>query len=208
MKRIIFALCTVTILASTVPTFALTRYVVENPFYRRTAITAYGGFGLPVGEFSDNREGDGNHRSGAFDWTFDIEHFFNQSVSLGASVSASKWEDKDFPELETQLNNYGGFLRWVALTKGPIHPYLRLGVGSTRVQFQNEDERLESLRSGSLQIGGGAVLVVARSLGISMQGTYNHGFTQDKYIKELDNTIVGFDTKYWSFGAGISIFLP
>ena len=57
----------IVIVMAAVPSMALRRHSVDHPFFNRTAVSGYFGSGIPVGEFSSEKIGDGNHESGAFD---------------------------------------------------------------------------------------------------------------------------------------------
>jgi len=45
-------------------------------------------------------------------------------------------------------------------------------------------------------------------VGVVGSVTYNHSSTYDAWVREVDNTIAGFDTNYWSFGGGLSLLIP
>ncbi len=206
MKKLVFVALLLGVIASSVPSWSITRTVRDNPFFRRTALTGYMGVGIPVGEFESSRDGDGNHKPGSFQWAIDIEHFFSPSVSLGASINASTWEDKDAGQsLETHVNAFNGFFRYVVITKGPIYPFLRFGAGWTRVQFQDFEQRFQSNSTGTIQAGGGTTVMLSHHVAFTGQALYHHGFTENALVPDA-NAIVGFDTKYWSVTAGLSLF--
>jgi len=186
---------------------AITRYSQENPFYRRSALSVYAGYGLPVGEFADDRDGDGNHESGALDWSVEIEHFFAPRTSIGAMVVNSTWQDKSIPDLETDLTAFAGFLRYVIVSRAAIHPYLRLAFGGQTVQFQDSTARYKANSAFMVQAGGGLIFVLLDHLSANAQLAYTQGFAEDSYVRDLD-AIVGFDTKYWTLSGGLSIYFP
>ena len=190
---------------------ALTRFVDDNPFFRRSAISGYAGKGVPVGEFESSRVGDGNHETGALDWGVDLEHFFGPRWSLGGFLSNTTYLDKDDPLLETNLTNVGGFLRYVMVSHGGLHPYLRGGVGGQWVQFQDPEFRYKSNSSWMVQAGGGLIVMPFDSFSLNLQALYNHGFTSDTRVPDAEiyedeRVIVGFDTQYWSLQAGFSLY--
>jgi len=197
----------VAVTLAAVPSFAITRYVDDNPFHRRSALTGYAGSGYPVGEFESSRDGDGNHQPGALDWSVDLEHYVARKFSLGLTLNNTTYQDKDDELLETHLSSLGGFLRYVMVTRGGLHPYLRFGVGGQRVQFQDPDARFRSNTAWQIQAGGGLIIMMLDHFAISMQAVYNQGFTENTYIPEAD-AIVGFDTKFWSFQVGAGIYFP
>jgi hypothetical protein len=88
-----------------------------------------------------------------------------------------------------------------------LHPFLRFGVGGQRVQFQDPVDRWRSDTAWMVQAGGGVIIMMLDHMAINMQATYNQGFTEETYIPSAD-AIVGFDTKYWSFQAGLGIYFP
>jgi len=192
-------------------TLALTRFVDENPFFRRSALSAYAGTGVPVGEFESSRIGDGNHETGAVDWGVDLEHFFGPRWSLGAFLSNTTYLDKDDPLLETNLTNVGGFLRYVMVSRGGLHPYLRGGVGGQWVQFQDPEYRYKSNSSWMVQAGGGLIVMPFNSLSLNLQAMYNQGFTENTRVPDAElypdeRVVVGFDTQYWSLQVGASLY--
>jgi opacity protein-like surface antigen len=191
---------------------AVVRRTDRPLLYGRTAVSGFVGYGLPVGEFaSDDYEGDGNHAEGAPDWTIEIEHFVGRTTSIGFSAANTTYEDKTFGDsLKTHVSTYSGFVRVVVPTATAIRPYLRFGMGGVQVQFQNPDERVDSDWEFSLQAGAGLLWMPTRWIGLNAQALYYYGDTEDAYIAESqpEPTIVGFDTKYFAFSGGLSLFFP
>jgi len=193
------------------PAAAVVRQAPRPLLYQRTAVSGFMGGGLPVGEFESERPGDGNHQE-AFewpptDWAVEIEHFVGRTSSLGFSYANSTFQDKTYPELETHLSTYSGFVRVVVPTATAVRPYLRFGMGGVQVQFQDNQARVDAEYEFSLQAGAGLLWLPSRWIGINAQALYYYGATEDAYIAE-NNTIVGFSTKYFSFGGGLSLFFP
>jgi hypothetical protein len=179
----------------------------------RTAVSGYAGAGLPVGEFSDSREGYGNHATQDFewppkDWAAEIEYFAGRTWSLGFSYASSTYEDKDDPALETALDTYSGFIRIVVPAAFPVRPYLRAGMGAVNLEFLDPDVRYKANSAFSFQVGGGLLWLPARWLGLNAQALYYHGSTDEEYLQDIPNTVVGFDTEYWAFSAGVSLLFP
>ncbi len=189
------------------PAGALVRRVDAPLLWHRTAVSGFYGNGLPVGEFADSREGDGNHEDWAPDWTVEIEHFASRTVSIGFSMANTTYTDKTFSDLETNLSSYSGFLRAVVPTGSAVRPYVRGGVGSVQVEFQDSTSRVDAEYAWSFQFGGGLLWLPVRWLGINAQALYYLDSTEDSYIAE-NNTVVGFDCKYWVFAGGLSLFFP
>jgi hypothetical protein len=186
---------------------AVVRRTPRPLLYQRTAVSGYYGAGLPVGEFADDRAGDGNHESWPPDWAVEIEHFAGRTSSIGFSIANTTYQDKTFGELETHLSTYSGFIRVVMPTATTVRPYLRFGMGGVQVQFQDEEARVDAEYSLSLQGGAGLLWMPSRWIGINAQALFYWGDTEDAYISE-NNTIVGFDAKYWAFAGGLSLFFP
>jgi hypothetical protein len=213
MRIALMLIAGLTALAPPTVSRAVTRYAQENPFYRRSAFSGYVGYGLPVAEFAAARPGDGNHESGAFDWSLELEHFFAPSVSIGVNMANTTYKDKSLPELETHLSSFAGLLRYVIVTREALHPYLRLAMGGQQVQFQNPLERYESDSAFMMQAGGGVIAMLFDYVSLNAQATFTQGFTEDAWVPDyLDDqgnpTIVGFDTKYWTFSGGLSVYFP
>jgi hypothetical protein len=207
----ILTLSLATLVATAGNALALTRFVDENPFFRRSALSGYAGSGVPVGEFESSRIGDGNHETGALDWGVDLEHFFGTRWSLGAFLSNTTYLDKDDPLLETNLTNVGGFLRYVMVSRGGLHPYIRGGVGGQWVQFQDPEYRFKSNSSWMVQAGGGLIIMPFNSLSLNLQAMYNQGFTANTRVPDAElypdeRVVVGFDTQYWSLQVGASVY--
>lgn len=189
---------------------AVERRTLPPLLYQRTAVSGYYGQGLPVGQFSDSREGYGNHAEGAVDWAVEIEHFAGRTASIGFSIANTEYEDKDDPDLKTQVSTYSGFVRVVVPTATAIRPYLRFGMGGVQVEFLDPVSREDSDYSFSLQGGGGLLWLPTRWLGLNVQALYYHGDTDDSvvYATVDEIVVVGFDTEYWAFSAGVSLFFP
>jgi len=189
---------------------AVTRRSLPPLLYQRTAVTGYLGKGLPVGEFSDSRDGYGNHADGAVDWAVEIEHFAGRTASIGFSYANTTYEDQDDPSLETNVTTCSGFIRVVVPTATFIRPYLRFGMGGVQVEFLDPVSREDSDWAFSIQGGGGLLWLPTRWLGLSAQALYYHGSTDDSVVFATPDevVVVGFDTEYWAFSAGVSLFFP
>lgn len=183
-------------------------YATRPLLWQRTAVSGYLGGGLPVGEFASSRPGDGNQKSWPLDWAVEIEHFAGRTWSIGFSAASTNYKDKTTPSLETQINTWSGFFRVVVPTATEVRPYLRGGIGGVQVQFQDPQERHKAGTKTSIQVGGGLLWLPVRWLGLNAQVLYYHGFTEQAYLKDLPNTIVGFDCKYFAFSGGVSLFFP
>lgn len=179
--------------------------------FQRTAVSGYLGKGLPVGEFSDSREGFGNEASGAIDWAVDIEHFVGHTTSIGFSYANTEYNDKDLGDsLKTKVSTASGFIRVVVPTATAIRPYLRFGMGGVQVEFLDPTSREDSEWEFSLQAGGGLLWLPTRWMGLSAQALYYHGDTSDSvvYATPDQTVVVGFNVEYWAFSAGLSLFFP
>jgi opacity protein-like surface antigen len=190
---------------------AVTRRSVPPLLYQRTAVSGYLGKGLPVGEFSDERPGYGNHEEGAIDWAVELEHFAGRTASIGISFANTTYDDKTFADtLQTQVTTVSGFVRVVIPTGTGIRPYLRFGMGGVQLEFLDPLTREDSDWEFSLQAGGGLIWLPARWLGLSAQALYYNGDTDDSMVYSTPDEIVvvGFDTSYWAFSAGVSLFFP
>jgi opacity protein-like surface antigen len=212
MRSILVTMCLATVLTAALahPADALERRARPPLLYQRTAVSGYVGYGIPVGEFSDDRPGFGNHEEGALDWAVEIEHFAGRTASIGFSIANTTYEDKDDPNLETQVSTYSGFVRVVVPTGGPIRPYLRFGMGGVQVEFLDPVSREDSDYEFSLQGGAGLLWLPQRWLGLNLQALYYHGDTDDSVVFSTADevVVVGFDTEYWVFSAGLSLFFP
>jgi hypothetical protein len=190
---------------------AVTRRTLPPLLYQRTAVSGYLGKDLPVGEFSDSRDGYGNHEDGALDWAVEIEHFAGRTASIGFSYSEVRFDDKTYGDsLQTQVQTAVGFLRIVVPTGTAIRPYLRFGMGGVQLEFLDPETREDSDWEFSIQGGGGLLWLPARWLGFNVQALYYHGSTDDSVVYSTPDEIVvvGFDTEYWAFSAGVSLFFP
>jgi opacity protein-like surface antigen len=190
---------------------AVVRRTPPPLLWQRTAVSGYLGKGLPVGEFSDEREGYGNQKEGAIDWAVEIEHFLGHTASLGFSYANTEYEDKDLGDaLKTKVETASGFIRVVVPTATAIRPYLRFGMGGVQVEFLDPVSREDSEWEFSLQAGGGLLWLPARWLGLSAQALYYHGSTSDSivYATPDQTVVVGFDVSYWAFSGGVSLFFP
>jgi hypothetical protein len=190
---------------------AVVRRTPPPLLWQRTAVSGYLGKGLPVGEFADSRPGFGNQESGAIDWAVEIEHFVGHTTSLGFSYANAEYKDKTLGDsLKTKVETASGFIRVVVPTATAIRPYLRFGMGGVQVEFLDPTSREDSEWEFSLQAGGGLLWLPSRWLGLSAQALYYHGNTNDSVVfATSDQTVVvGFNTEYWTFSAGMSLFFP
>jgi opacity protein-like surface antigen len=202
------SLLTVAALVTAAAPALAVRTIARPLLLNRTAVSGYLGAGLPVGEFSDSRDGYGNHASWPLDWAAEIEYFAGRTWSIGFSYAASTYEDKTDPALETALDTYTVFIRVVVPTASPVRPYLRAGMGGVSLQFLDPEARYKADSAFSFQVGGGLIWLPARWLGLNAQALYYNGSTSDAYLKDVPNTVVGFDVQYWAFSGGVSLFFP
>lgn len=213
MRTSIGALLAALLLTAAVPASALTRYSSSHPFFARTAVSGIFGVGVPVGEFSSSRNGDGNHKAGAFDWSAEIEHYFMPGLSLGVALSHTTYTDKTYGDLKTNLSLFGAFLRYVIDTGGPAYPFMRVGAGTVEVKFEDPTTRSESDHAGTVQVGGGGLFMLGRNVSIDASAMYTFGFTDNTPVDDPTadpNTlvVVGFDVQYWTFAGGLTIYFP
>ncbi|HEX5132029.1 MAG TPA: outer membrane beta-barrel protein [Candidatus Krumholzibacteria bacterium] len=181
----------------------------------RTAVSGYLGAGLPVGEFSDSRDGYGNHADWPLDWAAEIEYFAGRTWSIGFGYASTTYQDKTDPSLETSLSTYTGFVRVVVPTASAVRPYLRAGLGGVDPEFLDPNARYQVDSAFSFQVGGGLIWLPQRWIGLNAQVLYNDGSTYDSNVYGFVDsdgyavpTIVGFDVQYWSFSGGVSLFFP
>lgn len=213
MRSIQVTMCLAAILvcASATGADAVTRRSVPPLLYQRTAVSGYLGIDAPVGEFSDSRVGYGNHEADGPDWAIEIEHFVARTTSIGFSYSETDFADKTYGDsLTTQVQTAAGFIRVVVPTATPVRPYLRFGMGGVQLEFLDPETREDSDWEFSIQAGAGLLWLPERWLGINAQALYYHGSTDDSVVFTTPDEIVvvGFDTEYWAFSAGVSLFFP
>ncbi|HEX6790878.1 MAG TPA: hypothetical protein VF247_06180 [Candidatus Krumholzibacteria bacterium] len=212
MRSIHVTMCLAAVLVcATTSADAVTRRSAPPLLYQRTAVSGYLGKDLPVGEFADGRAGYGNQEEGAIDWAVEIEHFVGRTTSLGFSYSEVRFDDKTLGDsLQTQVQTASGFLRIVIPTATAIRPYIRFGMGGVQLEFLDPFSREDSDWEFSIQAGGGLLWLPARWLGLNAQALYYHGSTDDSVVFTTPDEIVvvGFDTEYWAFAAGVSLFFP
>ena len=212
MRSIMVTMCFAALMTAAVAqdAEAVTRRSTAPLLWHRTAVSGYLGYGIPVGEFADERPGYGNHKSGGLDWAAEIEHFAGHTTSIGFSFANAEFEDEDIDSLDTQLMTLSGFVRIVIPTGSGVRPYLRFGMGGVQVEFLDPLTREDSDWEFSVQAGGGFILLPERWLGINVQALYYWGDTGDSvlFTTQDEIVIVGFDTSYWTFSAGLSLFFP
>ncbi|HET6349080.1 MAG TPA: hypothetical protein VFH88_08355 [Candidatus Krumholzibacteria bacterium] len=190
---------------------AVVRRSLPPLLYQRTAVSGYLGEGVPVGEFSDSRNGYGNQKAGAIDWAVEIEHFVGRTASIGFSYANTEYQDKTLGDsLKTKVNTASGFIRVVIPTATAVRPYLRFGMGGVQVEFLDPYQRYKADWKFSLQAGAGLLWLPARWLGFDARALYYHGSTSNAVVYQTSDTIytVGFDTSYWAFSGGVSLFFP
>jgi hypothetical protein len=203
------------IISLAVPTQALKRH--RKPvFLGRTAISGYYGAGEPLDEFGRrstviDQHGSttgGNHDTPGYHALVELEHYFSPNVSLGFAYNRSRYNDIDYRyNLQTHTVSYGGFLRFAVASSRPLHPFVKLGLSSMRVEFDSSQEYVRSAYSAAFDGGAGVMLMLGRHLSVNGIVSYTYGWTRDAYIPAAD-AIVGFDVSYWAAMAGVSVFFP
>lgn len=206
-RAFITSMIFISAVAAAAPAFAV-RYVTRPLLLNRAAVSGYFGEAYPVGEFSDSRDGYGNHEAWPPGWAADIEYFAGRTWSLGFGYATTTFKDKDDPNFETNVGSYSGFIRVVVPTAFPIRQFLRGGMGGMTVEFLDPQARYKANTAFTYQVGGGLLWLPFRWLGLNAQVLYYDGSTSDEYLKDVSNTVVGFDTQYWTFTGGISLFFP
>jgi hypothetical protein len=203
------------IISLAVPSQALKRYK-KPPFLGRTVISGYYGASEPLDEFGRrstivDQHGSvtgGNHDTPGYHGMIEVEHYFSPNVSLGFVYNRGRYNDLDYADtLQTHTASYGGFFRFTAATGGSIHPFVKLGLSSMRVEFDSPEEYVRSNYSPAFDAGAGLILMLGRHLSVNGIVSYTYGWARDAYIPAAD-AIVGFDVSYWAAMAGVSLYFP
>jgi len=203
------------IISLATPTQALKRYK-KPPFLGRTVVSGWIGATDPLDEFGRRSTYEdiygsttgGNHDTPGYNGMFELEHYFSPNVSLGFSYTQGRYNDIDLGDtLQTHTAAFGGFLRITTSNPGVIHPFIKLGLSSMRVEFDSPEEFVRSNYSAAFDAGAGFMLLMGRHLSINGMANYTYGWTRDAYIAAAD-AIVGFDVSYWGAMAGLSIYFP
>jgi len=203
------------IIAVATPSHALKRYK-KPPLLGRTVISGWLGVTEPLGEFgqrstfvdSHGSSTGGNHDTPGYHGMVELEHYFSPNVSLGVSYNQGRYNDIDLGDtLQTHTAAFGGFIRITTANTGAIHPFIKLGLSSMRVEFDSPDEFVRSNYQPAFDAGAGVILMLGRHLSINGSAVYTYGWTRDAYIAQAD-AIVGFDVSYWGAMAGVSLYFP
>lgn len=222
MRTALGILAVLATFAVSYPAQALSRYASDGPFYERTAFSTHVGAGLPIGDFRDEKFGD--HENG-LDWYLDLEHFFGVDYSFGLTFGSASFDDRVLGDsLTTNVRTFGVFFRYVFVQPhAALHPYMRFGLSSMRVQFEevvlvDENDpgagsfavKDDAESQGALVIAAGATLTLGSNLALDGALTYHRGFTQNAIVTSavFEPTIVGFDVQYFSFNVGLSVYFP
>jgi len=215
MKTALGLLQVLLIISIAVPSHALKRYK-KPPFLGRTVVSGYVGASQPLDEFGrrstvidiHGSTTGGNHESPGQNGMFELEHYFSPNTALGFAYARGRYNDLDLgKELQTNTVSYGGFLRFTAATGGSIHPFVKVGLSSMRVEFDSPEEYVRSNYSAAADAGAGLILMLGRHLSVNGIVSYTYGWTRDAYIPAAD-AIVGFDVSYWSAMGGVSLYFP
>jgi hypothetical protein len=138
----------------------------------------------------------------------ELEHYFSPNVSIGFSYNQGRYDDIDLADtLQTHTVAFGGFLRFTTSNVGAVHPFVKIGLSSMRVEFDSPEEFVRSNYSAAFDAGAGLVLLMGRHLSLNGALVYTYGWTSDAYIASAD-AIVGFDVSYWGAMAGVSLYFP
>lgn len=194
---------------------ALKRYK-KPPLLGRTVISGWAGATQPLDEFGrqstfvdvHGSSTGGNHDTPGYHGMVELEHYFSPSVSLGFSYNQGRYDDADLADtLQTHTAAFGGFLRFATSNAGAVHPFVKIGLSSMRVEFDSPDEYVRSNYSAAFDAGAGVILLMGRHLSLNGTVTYTYGWTRDAYIASAD-AIVGFDVSHWGAMAGVSLYFP
>ena len=197
------------------PSQALKRYQ-KPPFLGRTVLSGWYGESEPLDEFGRRSTyvdvygstTGGNHDTPGYNGLVELEHYFSPNVSLGFSYSQGRYNDIDLADtLQTHTAAFGGFLRFTTSNAGAVHPFIKLGFSSMRVDFDSPEEYVRSNYSAAFDAGAGLMLLMGRHFSVNGLATYTYGWTRQAYIPSAD-AIVGFDVSYWGAMAGVSLYFP
>lgn len=185
------------------PVQALRR--TADPFENRFAASFLLGGAIPLGEFSDADRG--NHQGGV-DVMLELEYYVTRAVSVGFLLGGSIYDDKTFGgSLQTEVTVFGGTLKYVFPVSGVVHPYLRAGLASVDIEFEDLDYSYGVDASLGFLAAGGFMARLSRTVSFDAQVTYLWGGTDGARVPALDAE-VNFNTQYLSIAGGLSFFFP
>jgi len=183
------------------------RYRSGDPLLNKLVLSLFAGGGIPLGDF--HRRTRGNHEAGGADVALEVEWYPTREFSLGLAVWGGLYDDRRFGDaLQTDITIVGGFVKYTVRTETDVYPYLKLGVGSAELEFDDAGLLFEVDTALALLAGAGVMWRVSDLVSVNGQVTYNYAFTEDKDIPALfPPSVVSFDTQYIGINVGVSFFL-
>jgi len=218
MRRALGSVTALVVFLSISSAHAVTRQKVNQPFWHRLVVSAYGGYPVPVGDFDTLGEhttpeiGSVQDDFNKLDLSAQVEFYFAPNVSLGLMATQAEFDDKSLGDsLQTEIGTLGGFVKFTYVTQTSIHPFISFGVSGMKVTFDNKlaDARDEADWATSMNIDGGFYLRLLPNVAVDGMVRYMYGFTTDKLVNVggTDPAVVGFDVQTVSFNVGVSLIL-
>jgi len=176
-------------------------------FHQRLALSTHLGGGFPTGDFSNSSLG--NAQAGLVG-NMEVEYYFTDYFSLGFDFSTGWFDDEDFSELSSWVNNYQAFGRFVIPTGGSVSPYGKIGLGVSALTYK-EELPVGTLYSNSdpgmsLAFGGGMLFRASNLVSVNLGMGYDVLFLDDSEVEDT-GFIVGYDPGYFSILFGFSFYL-
>ncbi|MCI0531236.1 MAG: porin family protein [candidate division Zixibacteria bacterium] len=176
-------------------------------FLQRLALSTHLGGGFPTGDFSNSSLG--NAQVGLVG-NMEVEYYFTDGFSLGFGYSGGWFDDEDFSDFSSWVNNYQAFGRFVVPTGGRVRPYGRFGLGVSALTYK-EELPVGTLYSNSdpgvsLAFGGGMLFRASNLVSVNLGMGYDVLFLDDSEVEDT-GFIVGYDPSYFSILFGLSFYL-
>ena len=184
----------------------VTRRKRANAPQKKIGLSIHIGQASPNGDFSDASLGNHSSTTG---FNVEGEYYFNNTTSFGLSVQGYSFEDKTFPEWNTDVTVVGAYVRYVAATGSSFRPFFRLGLGITGIEFDIPPFKFEADPALGVFAGVGVIVMVAPSFSVNGELGYNFTNTEETEIQDTGGlVVVGFKTSFVTINGGITFYIP
>jgi len=174
----------------------------------KVALSALGGFALPVGDFASVDPGKGNAKTG---YTFggSAEYFLKEKISLGANFLYNSFEDKDVKNTKNRITSFGLCGRYILNTHPEVDYYLRFGLGLSKFKYEETDSTKSYDLKPSLVAGLGFSYQLTSSLSLLGEVVYNQVFENNaKYsIGGVKQPALGYDLQFFGIYTGLVFYI-
>jgi len=214
-SRVLIALAV--ILALAVNVCAQDEEEEEEGRWRNFEVMMFGGFGLPMGEFSDYNDSLGAKTG--LNFGMSGGYFLNDRICLGGYFHYTQFgleepEGLDLSDMHYKMYNAGLYLKYAFTGESNFEPYIKLSAGANFAKFATwVGPELKRMREVSYDPGlssalsAGFVYYTSEWGGLSLEASYHFDPLQANEGDYFGQTFAIFeDLNYLRINAGVTVF--